>query len=58
MSDVTASYGKFFDLVAFFWVFSYIIHDHSCLCTLLDTQKQFSVKIEYLLDTKWVSNLQ
>ena len=31
MPDVTSSYGAPFDLILFFWVFSYIIDDHSYL---------------------------
>ena len=31
MSDVTTSYGMSFDFIAFFWVFSYIFDENSCL---------------------------
>ena len=31
MPDVTAIYGTPYDFMAFFWLFSYIIIDHSCL---------------------------
>ena len=31
LPDVTASYGRPFDFIAFFWVFSYTIDEYSCL---------------------------
>ena len=31
MPDVSARYGKCFNFIEFFWVFSYIIDEYSCL---------------------------
>ena len=36
--DVTAIYGKPLDFIAFFWVFSYIIDDHSFLKCCISTK--------------------
>ena len=50
MLDVTASYRKSHDL--HFWVFSYIIDDHSCLVS----SPNFHRLSAQLIDTFWYVN--
>ena len=38
MPDVTANYGRPFDFIEFFWLFSQIIDDHSCLNCCISTK--------------------
>ena len=47
MPEVTASYGTPLDLIAFFWVFSYIIDDHSRLTYCIFTKLS---QIVYLIN--------
>ena len=47
MPDVTVSYGRAIDLIMFFWVFSYIIDDLSCLKSCIFTKHS---QIAYLIN--------
>ena len=47
MPDVTAIYGTPLDFIAFFWVFSYIIDEYSCLKYCIFTKLS---QIMYLID--------
>ena len=48
MPDVTASSETPFDFIVFFWVFSYIFDDHSCLNCCISTKLSLIV---YLINT-------